>query len=253
MMPLVWIFGGTSEGRCLAQAALSLPIRLRLSVATDYGSDLAPRGENLEIWQRRLTAAEMTACLQADRPELVIDATHPYATAVTENIRAACAAAGTPYIRLVRSSEETDTAITVSSMAEAVEFLSQTEGPIFLTTGSKDLDTFATLPDYASRIALRILPALESLEKALRLGYERSRIVCMQGPFTIDLNAAMFRFYEAAWVVTKESGQRGGFEEKAAAAQKAGAHLLVVSRKDDEQGPAYDDVWRLLEERYGQG
>ena len=117
MMPLVWIFGGTSEGRCLAQAALSLPIRLRLSVATDYGSDLAPRGENLEIWQRRLTAAEMTACLQADRPELVIDATHPYATAVTENIRAACAAAGTPYIRLVRSSEETDTAITVSSMA----------------------------------------------------------------------------------------------------------------------------------------
>lgn len=52
----------------------------------------------------------------------------------------------------------------------------------------------------------------------------------MQGPFSAELNVAMFRQYKARFVVTKDSGKPGGFAEKQEAARMAGARLIVVGR-----------------------
>ena len=101
----ILIFGGTTEGRELAEALAAAGWSVTLSVATDYGAALAPRLPGLAVSARRLERGDMTA-LMASRPfAWVVDATHPYAAAVTENIRAAARAVGLPYRRLLRPAQ----------------------------------------------------------------------------------------------------------------------------------------------------
>ncbi len=229
----VWIAGGTTEGRKLAHYADHCHIRAYVSVATEYGASLVPDSPFVTVVTGRMDEGEMESFLREQAIAQVVDATHPYATAVTANIRQACRAVGVPYRRIQRRSgsytEQAD-CIAVHSVDEAVEVLSHTTGTVFLTTGSKDLDSFAQLPDYAQRLYARILPVRPSLDRALGLGYLPAHIICMQGPFTTELNAAMFRQTGARYVVTKNSGRTGGFQEKLEAARQTGAKVIVIER-----------------------
>lgn len=229
----VWIAGGTTEGRKLAHYADCYHIRAYVSVATGYGASLVPDSPFVTVVTGRMEEGEMEAFLREHAIAQVVDATHPYATAVTANIRQACAAVGVPYRRIHRRSSSyagQTHCIAVHSVDEAVEVLSHTTGPVFLTTGSKDLDSFAQIPGYAQRLYARILPVRASLDRALTLGYLPAHLICMQGPFTTELNAAMFRQTSARYVVTKNSGHTGGFPEKLEAAKQAGATVIIIER-----------------------
>lgn len=244
-MTAVWIAGGTTEGRLLAEYAASLPLKVYVSVATAYGASLLPQAANIIAVPQRMDRQAMADFVAARNIGLVIDATHPYAAEVTCNIEATCRRAGIACCRLVRPDTMKDGAAAVASMGEAAEMLSHTDGTIFLTTGSKDLDIFAAVPDYRERIYLRILPLPSSLERALALGYDPAHIICMQGPFSADLNAAMFAQVHAAYVVTKNSGSAGGYDEKAEGARRAGAALIVVQRAA-EAGILLDEAKAML-------
>ena len=50
------------------------------------------------------------------------------------------------------------------------------------------------------------------------------------GPFTQKLNEAMLEQYRIVWLVTKDGGGPGGFQEKLAAARNTGARLVLVER-----------------------
>lgn len=246
MKPRLWLAGGTTEGRELAAFAAALDLPVWVTVATEYGASLLPQAANLHIITKRLEKEEMTAFLREKQITQVIDATHPYAALVTQNIRAACQKADVPYERVYRPSEKYDAdCITVASMAEAAELLDQTEGNIFLTTGSKDLAVFTTIKSYRKRIFLRILPSLTSLNQTLNLNYPPKQIICMQGPFTTELNTAMFRQCQAKYVVTKDSGKPGGFQEKIEAAKAAGAKVIVVARPQ-ESGDSLNEVKEMI-------
>jgi precorrin-3B C17-methyltransferase len=52
----------------------------------------------------------------------------------------------------------------------------------------------------------------------------------MQGPFSEAFNEALWRDWSVDCVVTKESGEAGGYHAKAAAAKALGITLLVVQR-----------------------
>ena len=52
----------------------------------------------------------------------------------------------------------------------------------------------------------------------------------MQGPFSEGLNAALWRDQRIDCVVTKDSGEAGGFFAKAKAAAALNIPLLVVKR-----------------------
>ena len=203
----LWIAGGTTEGRKLAQYASRYHIRAYVSVATAYGASLVPASPFVTVVTGRMDEGEMEAFIREHAIAQVIDATHPYATA-----------------------EDQAGYIAVHSISEAVEVLSHTTGIIFLTTGSKNLDSFTQIPDYAQRLYARILPIRPSLDRALDLGYLPAHIICMQGPFTTELNAAMFRQTGASYVVTKNSGHTGGFQEKVEAARQTGATVIVIER-----------------------
>ena len=199
----------------------------------------------------RLTEEEMEQLFGEEQPEMVIDATNPYADLVSENIRSACEKAGKTYLRLLRPSLAADpSCVMVDTTEEAVSYLAGTEGKILVTTGSKELAKFAELPDYKNRVYARVLPLPGVIASCAELGFDAAHTIGMQGPFSMDMNVAMLQSFHAEWMVTKESGRNGGFEEKIEAAKKAGVRVVLIGRPKEEEGLSEDEVKRYLVEKF---
>lgn len=240
----IFLFGGTAEGHLLAERLAEAGNFVTYAVATEYGQAVLEPRDNLTVLVGRLTAGEMAERLEGF--DVVVDATHPYADKVSENIRAAAAETATPYYRLLRPREEAEDVLWADSPADAAAKLQNLPGNVLLTTGSKDLKTFTAVKDYPSRLFVRVLPSVESLTAALSLGYPASHVICMQGPFPQALNQAMMEAVGAKVLVTKDTGKAGGFLEKAEAARAAGAKLLVIRRPTEETGYTLDALLELL-------
>ena len=237
------LFGGTFEGRRIAQVLHHAKIELHICVATEYGASLLPEGDHTRIYAGRMDAEQMSLFLHKIQPELCLDATHPYAIQVTENIRRACTATGTSCLRILRREEEgRSNCIYKENMDEAVAFLEKTRGRILITTGSRDLEKYTALTDYQNRCVARVLPTLSVMEKCLELGFEGRNLIGMQGPFDREMNLAMLRQTKASWLVTKSSGKEGGFLEKCQAAEEAGVQVLVIGRPKEEGSSSMDSV-----------
>lgn len=250
MKPVIWLIGGTSEGRNLIKEMESYPVQIFVSVATKYGAELIEPQENVTVIAERMNAEAMSNFIRLKQPVCVIDATHPYATIVTETIKNVCLNENCEYIRLIRAEGEAGNYVLVHDFAEAVELLNHLDGNIFLTTGSKNLIDFTKVNAYAERIALRILPMEDSLLTALKLGYKPANIVCMQGPFSKELNVAMLKKFGSRYMITKDSGTVGGFDEKVEAAEEAGAKLIVIGRSSKENGVGYGEIVNYLQDKF---
>lgn len=245
------IFGGTSEGRRLAEFCAARKIRAAVSVATGYGESLLKETPWLGIHTGRMDREQMEAWLAGQNPRLVLDATHPYAVQATENIRLACGGLGLPLLRVLRGESGEDggsRVVTVGSVEEAAAYLDGQEGTILVTTGSKELRAFASLKHCGERVFARVLPSPQALEACREAGILPSHILAMQGPFSAELNAAMIRQTGAAWLVTKESGRAGGFEEKLQAAEETGAKVVLVGRPEKESGVSLEEALERLGE-----
>ena len=199
------------------------------------------------------------AARQTSASLLVIDATHPYAAVVSENILTACAAAGVRCIRVERedsgaggkaSAPEGATLHWVESIEEAAAWLEQSDRSsseaaqrpnILITTGSKELTPYTQIPDFAARCYVRALPTVEALEKCQALGFRRDHLILMQGPFSEEMNVAQLRYAEAGYLVTKASGETGGFPEKCEAALALGVEVICVGRPKEVSIP--DAAW----------
>ncbi len=249
MKPIIWIIGGTSEGRNLVKALADLDVFIYVSVATEYGAGLIEKQDNVAIVAERMNQQAMQQFIREHNPAYVIDATHPYATIVTATVKDACAAENCKYLRILRPAGEAGNYVTVHDFPEAVELLNHMDGNIFLTTGSKNLADFTAVKDYQDRIALRILPMEDSLKSALNFGYKPANIVCMQGPFSKELNIAMLKKYRSKFLVTKDSGAAGGFDDKVEAAEEAGAKLIVIGRAE-EDGSSYYEILNYLRQQF---
>lgn len=251
-MSKICIFGGTTEGRKLAEFLSGQPCDVTVCVATDYGQTLLPESEHVSVSARRLPVGEIVSLLTEKRFDLVIDATHPYAQSITKSIARACRETGTLRWRLLRSASGVSSEHTyVETVSDAAAFLSETEGNILLTTGSKELAGFSQLPGFSERVWARVLPLQSSLDACAQAGLPASHIFAMQGPFSEAMNAAMLRTIGAQYLVTKDGGAPGGFEEKEAAAKSAGARLVVIGRPPEEEGLSLSKTISALCTRFG--
>ena len=85
------LFAGTTEGRELAEYLAGCKVQVTACVATEYGETLISPQTNLTVHAGRMDRQQMQQLIQQEGFDLVIDATHPYAAVVTQNIAAACA------------------------------------------------------------------------------------------------------------------------------------------------------------------
>ena len=241
------IFAGTTEGRQLTEFFLKQNVLLTVCTATEYGKILLPEHPNLTVLSKRMDADEMYDYMTAHSFDGVFDATHPYAVIVSENIKAASRKAALTYYRILRPKDELEdnkNIVYVDSMEEAVSYLSHTEGNILTTTGSKELAKFCQLPHYKERIYARILSNPEMVAESFRLGFQGKHLICMQGPFSEELNTALIHQYDISYVVTKNSGKLGGFMEKVNSARQTNTTLIIIGRpKEETEGYLLEDIY----------
>lgn len=247
----VLIFAGTTEGRRLAEYLAGYAVRVHACAATEYGGSLLPEGGSVTVSAGRMDQGQMERLMGELGPEYVVDATHPYADQASCNIQGACAACGRTYLRLVRESSKAGGCIYMDSLREAVGFLKGTKGNILAATGSKELEVYTSLEDYGERLYARVLSVADVAAKCERLGIRGRHLICMQGPFSVEMNTAVLREYRIEWLVTKESGRTGGFPEKCEAAKRAGAKLIVIGRPEEAAGYTLEEMCCFLKERLG--
>ena len=278
----VVIFGGTTEGRQLAGYLIQLNkqqkmqnIQVHVCVASEYGAQVLPEDDALKVHVGRLEQADMQEFLQEVQADICVDATHPYAVIVTQNIYQACKVVGVPYVRVRRDmqeeqenadpamqeepvnadpdmqmsgthigdvdgkryTDETSDSIYVGDIQAAVDYLKGVTGNILITTGSKELHLYTQIPDYGSRCTARVLPTRSVVEACTELGFTGKHLICMQGPFDLEMNLATLRYANADYMVTKASGKNGGYDEKCEAALAAGVQLVVIGRPKEQVEP----------------
>ena len=254
-MKKIVIFAGTTEGRRLSEILADAGIAHTVCVATEYGEIVmreqmegteAARAQEqplVSLHRGRMDRKQIEEFLCNEGYGIVVDATHPYAKVVTENMRGAVAAlqtfekkAQSPiYLRLEREISETpeaeDPAVSIryfESNADCAKALENTEGNILLTTGSKELATYCASGRLHDRLYVRILPGRESLELCMEQGIKGRQILALQGPFSTEMNAAILKQYDIRHMVTKNSGRTGGYQEKLEAAKILGIPVYVI-------------------------
>ena len=246
------IFAGTTEGCELSSFLAGHKVKVLTCVATEYGSRSLTENEYLKLHAGRLDEKEMEELLKETAPELVLDATHPYAAEVTQNIKMACETIRIPYQRVLRErGVYQEKAVYVPDADAAVEFLKETKGNILLTTGSKELGKFTVLPEAKERIYARVLSLPSVIEACKEYGFEGKHLIGMQGPFSMELNLAMLRQFDCKYLVTKDSGRAGGFQEKMDAAFACGAVPVIIGRPVQETGLSVMECKGILAEKFG--
>lgn len=246
------VFAGTTEGYALCEFLAENRVSVYACAATEYGGSLLQENEFLHVSAGRLKTEDMEELFRKEKPEIVLDATHPYAAEVTKNIRTACESAGVLYQRILRpEGEKNSEAIYVESTEEAAAFLSGTEGNIFLTTGSKELAKFTGIPDYKERLFARVLSIPSVIRSCAELGIEGKHLIGMQGPFSAEINEAMLRQFQCSYLVTKDTGLAGGFPEKMEACQRCGVTPVIIGRPLKEEGLSLQDARVFLSKMFG--
>ena len=249
-MKEILIFAGTTEGRKLSESLAASGINHTLCVATEYGEIVLKENPFMTVHCGRMDEEQIREFIQNGKFEAVVDATHPYANIVTNNIKSAMEEMNIPYLRLKRelNTSQKEENVTYFETNEAcAKELEEIQGNILLTTGSKELKKYCVSEDVKSRLFVRVLPGMESLSLCMEQGIKGKQIIAMQGPFTTEMNEAMIRQYGISCLITKQSGTSGGYYEKLEAAKKTGISVFVIGHPGEDAGYSFHEVCNELE------
>ncbi|EEG08502.1 precorrin-3B C(17)-methyltransferase [Pseudogulbenkiania ferrooxidans] len=230
----VWVFSGTSDGNALAREIAASGREVIVSSATDYGAELVAQNcPGLTTVSGRLGVERRRELLRETGARAIVDATHPFASDMSQQLIALSAELALPYLRYERPGAAIahDTAHRAATMDDAARLAMQLGQRIFLATGSKDLVRFVKAEGAVERQwFVRLAPDPQHLQRAIDAGIPRAHLVAMQGPFSQAANETLWRDWGIDCVVTKDSGDAGGYRAKADAAAALGIPLIVVDR-----------------------
>jgi precorrin-6A/cobalt-precorrin-6A reductase len=249
---MILVLSGTEEGKEIVKRLHEEGLSLLTTVATEYGKKMFDQlGLEAVCLQGRLDAHGFLRLIRERGIDTVIDATHPYAVEASQNAMEACKKTNTRYLRFERQEIEIPAhplIHKVKTMSEAVDKSRRLGKKIFLTTGISSVAKFIPLKN-EKELYVRILPIAEHIVLCLDMGIQPTHIIAMHGPFSEDLNRAMFRQYQINTMVTKDSGDAGGVLEKIHAALKEGIDTIVIERPKLEFPQKYssiDEVMRIV-------
>lgn len=252
-MRLIIVLEGSSEGRRLVKYLVQAGKRVGL---VSYSS--LEKGPDLEGTCFIKDAMSITGTpaewLLKWRAEVVVDARHPFTPRAPgtkgDEWERACAHTGVVYYRVGRRETPlagNDLVHIVFSMEEAAEIAARLGTNIFLTTGSHGWEPFLKLRDELGlRLVVRVLPEHKVVKKCQDMGFKPRDIVAMQGPFSKQVNKALFKMYRASVIVTRDGGRAGGTNSKLAAAAALGLPVVLVRNKNSGRILDWREVLRLL-------
>jgi precorrin-6A/cobalt-precorrin-6A reductase len=217
----ILILGGTGEARELAVELAAAGVDVLSSLAGRVRQPRLPDGP-VRIGGFG-GAAGLAAFLRAEGITSVVDATHPFATAITVNATEAASQTGVPLLVLRRpawrADPSWDTVPDIHAAAAAVRAWAGES--VFLTTGRRDLDAFAA--DGRHRFLVRAVDPPDGRVPP------RMTLVLDRGPYTVDGESALMRDHGVGLLVTKNSG--GPMTAaKLRAARDLGVRVVMVQR-----------------------
>ncbi|MCT9105055.1 cobalt-precorrin-6A reductase [Streptomyces mirabilis] len=223
MSPHVLVLGGTTEARRLAAELAARPgVRVTTSLA---GRVSRPGALDGDVRVGGFGGADgLARWLREHRVDAVVDATHPFAAAITANAARAAAATGIPAVVLRRpgwTPGPDDRWHWVGSLPEAAALLPSLGRRVFLTTGRLGLAAFAHLSELHF-----LVRTVEPPEPPMPQDME---VLLTRGPFTPDDEQALLRAHRVDVLVTKDSGGEAT-AAKLTAARDLALPVVVVRR-----------------------
>ena len=235
-MRRILILGGTIEARQLAgRLAGRADLSVTLSLA---GRTAAPAAQPVAVRLGGFGGAEgLASYLAAHSIDALIDATHPYAAAISANAAEAAARIGTRVLALHRPPWKAvagDRWTEVEDVHGAVSALGQTPRRVFLAIGRKDVAAFAAAPqhDYLIRSVDPIAPPLK---------LPQASTITARGPFSEADERALLSQHRIEVVVSKNSGG-GATYGKIAAARALGIAVVMLRRPTLPAVPSVETV-----------
>ena len=218
------ILGGTGEAVALARR---LAADARLSVVTSLaGRTRSPTIPPGDLRSGGFGGSEGLAdYLAQEAIDLVIDATHPYAAAISRHAATACAAAGVARLRLERPAwtpRDGDRWTVVPDMAAAVRAIPALGRRVFLTVGRQELAAFAALSE-----TWFLVRAIEPPDGPTPLPH--CTLIQGRGPFDEMAEAELLRNHGIDLLVSKNSGGAATYA-KIAAARRLALPVVMVAR-----------------------
>lgn len=233
-----WVFSGTGDGNDLAgflkEQDPGTPVVL--SVATEYGVKRARQARpDCHVVSGPLGFEKRASLLQQCSARAIIDATHPFATGISDQLTRIADKLKLPIVRYERAScldsIHFKRLFFVDSCSEAAALASRLGSRVFLATGAKHIKVFLDSGSLeAESCFVRVTPSTESLEQLLQAGIPGSNICAMQGPFSNALNRELFTNWNIDCVVLRDSGAAGGFLEKVLAASELKIPVVAIRR-----------------------
>lgn len=246
----VWLIGGTSDSVEIAKILVVNRIPFVVSVATQAAKDIYLADTQVVIGYMNLE--QMQSFCQRENIQQVIDASHPYATEVSQSAIAITAKLDIAYLRYERSNyQAANSTQTNSSIIELDSFDTLLAGNYFqgqrvlLTVGCKILPQFQSWQKRATLYA-RVLPKLESLNIAQKAGFTSDRIVAIRPPLTIELETALWQQWQISLVVTKASGTAGGEDIKRQVAADLNIPLIIIARPQMDYPQQITDLQKIV-------
>jgi precorrin-6A/cobalt-precorrin-6A reductase len=227
---MILLLGGTTEANTIGDLLKTMHLPFILTVTSDYGVQMAKRhGE--QVIQRTFTEEEMTLFMKGMGIRLLIDSTHPHASVISSLAQRVSKALNCPYMRYERpaSIPIQNEHLSYVETPEAAAILSRRYGKRIFITGSKHISLYQRLIGDLE-LFVRVLPSPPVIAEVLAIGIPPDHIVAMKGPFSEALNQALFEAFHIDVLITKESGETGGYLQKVQGAQESGIHTIVIKR-----------------------
>lgn len=230
----VMLIAGTTEAREVVQRLQKEGANITAFTATKLGADMLI-DTNCECEIGRKDAVQFRQSFIQYKADVVIDASHPFAKVVTQTVKDVCEKMKLPYVRVEREEEtyDYDNIIWAKDADEAADIAKSIEGTILLTTGANTAHIYAQKVGDLEKIYIRVLDTPKSLELCKNAGILEQHVIAQMPPFSVEDNIALIKKINAAAVVSKDSGEKGGVPQKVEACKTCNIPIILIKRPKD--------------------